>query len=46
MIRLEKKNYNMILTERQPKYQPDHPAKFIGMNILLVKKYYRLINNK
>ena len=46
MIRLEMKNYNMILIERQPKYQPDHPANFISMNILLMKKYYRLINDK
>ena len=43
MIRLETKNYNMILTEKQPKYQL---AKLIDMNILLVKKYYRPINNK
>ena len=39
------KNYNMILIEKQPKYQRDHQAKLISMNILLVKKYYRLINN-
>ena len=42
MIRLEMKNYNMISTERQPYHQ----AKLISMNILLVKKYYRLYNNK
>ena len=45
-IRLEMKNYNMILRERQPKYQPYHQAKFISMNTLLVKKYYHLISNK
>ena len=43
MIRLEMKNYNMISTEKPPKY---HQAKFLSMNILLVKKYYHLINNK
>ena len=46
MIRLEMKIYNMILIERQSKYQLYHQAKLISMNILLVKKYYRLINNK
>ena len=38
MIRLEIKKYNMILIERQPKYQLYHQAKFISMNILQVKK--------
>ena len=46
MIRLKMKNYNMILTEKLPKYQLYHQAKFINMNILLVKKYYHQINNK
>ena len=46
MIRLEMKNYNMILIEKQPKYQPYHHLKFVNMNILLVKIYYHLINNK
>ena len=36
----------MILTEKQPKYQLYHQAKLINMNILLVKKYQRLINKK
>ena len=43
-IRDEKNN--MILIEKQPKYQPYHQVKFINMNILLVKVYYHLINNK
>ena len=37
MIRLEMKNYDMILIETQLKYQLDHQAKFIIRNILLVK---------
>ena len=36
----------MILIEKQPKYQPNYLVKLISMNILLVKKYYNLINNK
>ena len=44
---IEMKNYyNMILIEKQLKYKPDHQVKFVNMNILLVKKYYHLINNK
>ena len=39
-------NNNMILTEKLPKYQLYHQAKLISMNILLVKKYYHLINKK
>ena len=46
MIRLEIKNYNMILIEKQLKYQVYNQAKLINMNILLVKKYYDLINQK
>ena len=37
-------NNNMILTEKLPKYQLYHQTKLISMNILLVKKYYHLIN--
>ena len=44
MIRLEMKNYNAILTEKQQKYQPYHLEKLINMNFLEVKKYYLLIN--
>ena len=46
MIKLEMKNYNMILTEKQQKYQHYHLEKFIIMNILQVKKYYLLIEDK
>ena len=34
MIRLEMKIYNMILIEKQPKYQPYDQVNFIDMNIL------------
>ena len=40
------KNCNMILTEKLLKYQLYHQAKLTSMNILLVTKYYHLINNK
>ena len=33
MIRLEMKNDNMILIEKQPKYQPYHQVKFVNMNL-------------
>ena len=47
MIRFEMKNYNMILIERQPKYQPCHQAKFISMNKYLTgKEILSLTNNK
>ena len=46
MIKLEMKNYNIILIEKQLKYQLYHQAKLISMNILLVKKYHHLINKK
>ena len=42
MIRLEMKNYSMILIEKQLKYQLYHHVKFINMNILLVKIYHHL----
>ena len=45
MTRLDMKNYNMIITEKLPKYQLYHQAKLISMNILLVKIYYHLINS-
>ena len=45
-IRLEMENCNMILTERLQIYRLYHLAKLISMNILLVKKYCLLINNK
>ena len=34
------RNYNIILTEKQRKYQRYHLEKLIKMNILEVKKYY------
>ena len=34
MIRLGMKKYNMILIDKQPKYQPYHQVKFLNMNIL------------
>ena len=40
MIRQEIKNYNMILTEKQQKYQLYHLEKLINVNILYVRKYY------
>ena len=46
MIRLEMKNCNMILTEKQQKYQHHHLQKLINMNILHVKKYYLLIREQ
>ena len=45
MIRLEMKNYSMILIEKQLKYQLYHQVEFINMNIL-VKIYLHLINSK
>ena len=44
--RLELKNCNMILTEKQQKYQHYNPEKLINMNILQVKKYYLLIKEE
>ena len=43
MIKLKKKNYNMILTEKQQKYQHYDLEKLTNMNILQVKKFYHLI---
>ena len=40
------KEYNMILIEKLRKYQRYHQVNLINMNTLLVKKYYRRINNK
>ena len=34
MIRLGMKKYNMVLIEKQPKYQPYHQVKSVNMNIL------------
>ena len=46
MIRLEMKNYNLILREKLLKYQLYDQEKLISMNILLVWKDYHLMNNK
>ena len=43
MIRLEMKNVNTILTEKQQKYRLYHQVKLITINILQMKKYYLLI---
>ena len=39
MIGLEIKNYNMILTEKQQKYQHFHLERLINMEILQTKTY-------
>ena len=46
MIRLEIKNCNMILTEKQQKLQHCHLEKFVNMNILQMNKCYLLIKGK
>ena len=46
MIRLEMKNCDMILTEKQQKYQHYHLEKLMNMNILQVKKYYLPIEER
>ena len=43
MIRLEMKNVNTILIEKQQKYRLYHQVKLITINILQMKKYYLLI---
>ena len=45
-IRSKMKNYDTILIERLQKHQVYHQVKLISMNILPVKKYCLLINNK
>ena len=44
--KIRDKNYNMILTEKQQKYQRYHPEKLINMNFLQVRKYYLLIKEE
>ena len=46
MVRLEIKNSNMALTERQQKNQYYHLKKLINMNILQMRKYYHLIKEE
>ena len=43
MIRLEMKNYNMILLEKLPKYQPYYQVKLINMSILLPSNQKQII---
>ena len=42
----DKKNCNAILTEKHQNYQLYHQVKLININILQVKKYYFLIEDK
>ena len=46
MIRLEMRNYDMILTEKQQKYRHYDEVKLININILEVKKCCLLIKGK
>ena len=46
MIRLEMKNFNRILTEKQQKYQHDYLKILTNMNVLQVKKHYFLIKEE
>ena len=43
MIKLEMKNYNMILIEKLQKYQLYHLEKLLNKNIIRAKKYYHPI---
>ena len=45
-IKLEMKNYSMVLIEKLQKHQRYYQAKLISMNILQAKKYYLLIKKK
>ena len=38
MIKLQMKNYYMILKKKQQKHYHYHPEKMVNMNLLLVKK--------
>ena len=40
------KNYNMILTGKQQKYQRYQPEELINMNTLQAKKYYLQIKEE
>ena len=46
MIKLKIKNYKLILTEKQQKYQHYHLEKLISMNFLQVRKYCLQIKDK
>ena len=43
MVRLEMKNYNMILTEKLPKYQLYHQAKLITSKDILPSNQQQII---
>ena len=43
--KIKDEKLQLILIERQQRYQLYHQAKLINMNTLLVKKYYHRINN-
>ena len=43
---IKDESYNTILIEKLQKYQLYHQVKLISMNILLVKRFYHLINSK
>ena len=42
MIKLRMKNYNMVLTDKQQKYQRYRQVKLININTLQEKKHYHL----
>ena len=44
--KIRDKNYNMILTEMQYKYQVYHLEKLTNMNSLQVNKYYLSVEYK
>ena len=46
MIRLEMKDYSMILIKKLQKYQPYYQANLISVSILLVNKNYNLKKKK
>ena len=46
MIRLEMKNHDIILTDKQQKHQLCHLEKLMNMNILQLKKNYLLIKEE
>ena len=46
MIRLEMKNFSMLLAEKQQKYQHFHLKNLINTNILQANKFCLLIKDK
>ena len=43
---IKDKKLQITLIERLQKYQLYHQVKLISINILMVKKYYHLVNSK